>query len=46
MGYGDELMATGMARGAAARGKRVAFGDGQRIICGPYCFEHSAATGM
>lgn len=25
-------MATGMARGAAARGKRIAFGDGRRII--------------
>jgi hypothetical protein len=32
MGHGDQLMATGMARGAAARGKRIAFGDGQRII--------------
>jgi Glycosyltransferase family 9 (heptosyltransferase) len=32
MGYGDELIATGLARGAAARGKRIAFGDGQRII--------------
>lgn len=32
MGYGDELIASGLARGAAARGKRVAFGDGRRII--------------
>lgn len=32
MGYGDQLMATGMARGAAARGKRIAFGDGMRVI--------------
>lgn len=32
MGLGDNLMATGMARGAAARGKRIAFGDGLRII--------------
>lgn len=32
MGLGDNLMATGMARGAAARGKRIAFGDGRRII--------------
>jgi len=31
VGYGDNLMATGMARGAAARGKRIAFGDGQAI---------------
>lgn len=29
-------MATGLARGAKARGKRVAFGDGQRIIWGPW----------
>ena len=39
MGYGDELMATGIARGAAARGKRVAFGDGQGIIWGRHCAE-------
>lgn len=34
MGYGDQLIATGLARGAAERGKRVAFGDpnGRRII--------------
>lgn len=32
MGYGDELMGSGVARGAAARGKRIAFGDGKRII--------------
>jgi hypothetical protein len=31
MGIGDNLMATGMARGAAARGKRIAFGDGKAI---------------
>jgi ADP-heptose:LPS heptosyltransferase len=30
-------MATGMARGAAARGVRIAFGDGRRIIRGPWC---------
>jgi ADP-heptose:LPS heptosyltransferase len=36
MGYGDDLMASGMARGAAARGKRIAFGNGQRIIWGPW----------
>jgi Glycosyltransferase family 9 (heptosyltransferase) len=39
MGIGDEVMATGFARGAAARGKRVAFGDGRRIIWGPWCNE-------
>lgn len=32
MGLGDQLMATGMARGARARGKRIAFGDGRRIL--------------
>lgn len=29
-------MASGMARGAAARGKRIAFGDGTKIIWGPH----------
>lgn len=38
-GYGDELLATGLARGAAARGKRIAFGDGNRIIWGPHSAE-------
>lgn len=37
MGFGDEIMATGIARGAKARGKRIAFGDGKRIIWGPHC---------
>jgi hypothetical protein len=32
MGYGDQLMATGLARGARARGVRIALGDGQRIL--------------
>lgn len=32
MGIGDNIMASGMARGAAARGKRIAFGDGRKII--------------
>lgn len=31
MGLGDQLMATGMAKGAHARGKRIAFGDGRTI---------------
>jgi len=39
MGLGDQLMATGMARGANARGRRVAFGDGKRII-----WDHNSAT--
>ena len=30
-GYGDDLIATGLARGARARGKRIAFGDGSRL---------------
>lgn len=36
MGLGDNLMATGMAKGAANRGKRVAFGDGQKILWDHY----------
>lgn len=36
MGFGDEIMATGMARGAKDRGKRIAFGDGERIIFSPW----------
>jgi ADP-heptose:LPS heptosyltransferase len=32
MGYGDEIMATGMARGLAEKGKLAAFGDGRKII--------------
>jgi hypothetical protein len=31
MGLGDQLMASGMARGAHARGKAIAFGDGVKI---------------
>lgn len=31
MGWGDQIMGTGLARGAAARGKRIAFGDGHVI---------------
>lgn len=36
MGVGDDIMATGLARGAAKRGKRVAFGDGKKILWGPF----------
>jgi hypothetical protein len=36
VGFGDEILATGMARGAKARGKRIAFGDGKRIIFSPW----------
>lgn len=31
MGIGDQILATGLARGAQDRGKRIAFGDGYRI---------------
>jgi len=39
MGYGDEIIGTGLARGACERGKRIAFGDGKQIIWGPWCKE-------
>jgi len=39
MGYGDDIIATGLARGAASRGKRIAFGDGRRITWGPWSAE-------
>jgi len=39
MGYGDDIMATGLARGAAAEGKLAAFGDGRRIVWGPWSEE-------
>jgi hypothetical protein len=32
VGYGDEIISTGQARGAKARGKRIAFGNGTKII--------------
>ena len=44
MGHGDELLASGFARGARHRGKRIAFGDGHRIIWGPHSeavFKHN-----
>lgn len=37
MGHGDEIMATGMARGFYERGKQAAFGNGKKIIWGPHC---------
>lgn len=36
MGLGDNLMATGFAKGAAERGKRIAFGNGETIIWDQY----------
>lgn len=39
VGFGDEIMGSGMARGAHAKGKRVAFGDGQRISWSSWCPE-------
>lgn len=39
MGFGDEILASGMARGARGRGKLAAFGNGTRIIWGPNAAE-------
>jgi hypothetical protein len=36
MGLGDEILATGFARGAHARGKHVAFGDGKNYVVSPW----------
>lgn len=36
MGYGDELVASSFAKGAKARGKRIAFGDGKTIDWHPF----------
>lgn len=36
MGIGDDIIATSMAKGAADRGERVAFGDGRQIKWGPH----------
>ncbi|RWO57131.1 MAG: hypothetical protein EOS14_25030 [Mesorhizobium sp.] len=38
MGFGDQIMGTGLARGAFSKGKRIALGDGRRILWD----EHSA----
>lgn len=32
MGLGDQLIATGLAKGAAKRGKRIAFGNGFKLL--------------
>lgn len=39
MGLGDEILGSGMARGAAKNGYRVAFGNGRQIIWHPNAFE-------
>ena len=39
MGIGDDIMGTGLARGAKARGRPIAFGDGRHIIWGPFSEE-------
>src|SRR5215831_10094505 len=39
MGFGDEIIGTSLAKGMRARGKLAAFGDGQRILWGPWCEE-------
>jgi hypothetical protein len=36
MGLGDNLMATGFAKGAAKHGKRIAFGNGETILWDQY----------
>lgn len=39
MGFGDDIIGSGLARGMRARGMRAAFGDGKRIIWGPWSEE-------
>lgn len=39
MGFGDDLVATGLAKGLHAQGKRAAFGNGKKIIWGPWSEE-------
>ncbi len=36
MGIGDDIIATSFAKGAKYRGELIAFGNGQKIIWGPY----------
>jgi Glycosyltransferase family 9 (heptosyltransferase) len=39
VGYGDEIIGTGLARGLKDRGKLAAFGDGRKIIWSQWCEE-------
>lgn len=39
MGAGDDIIATGLARGFKADGKLAAFGDGHKILWGPFSEE-------
>jgi hypothetical protein len=39
VGFGDEIIGSGLARGAHARGKKIAFGDGKKIIWSKWCAE-------
>jgi len=39
MGYGDDVIATGIAKGAFARGKKIAFGHSGKILWGPFSAE-------
>ena len=39
MGFGDEIIGSGLARGAHARGKQIAFGDGHKINWSGWCSE-------
>ena len=39
MGYGDEIIGTGLAKGLARQHLKAAFGDGKKILWGPWCEE-------
>lgn len=39
MGIGDEIIGSGLARGAHARGKKIAFGDKRKILWSEWCKE-------
>jgi hypothetical protein len=39
LGFGDDILASGLAKGLHAQGKRAAFGDGKKIIWGPWSEE-------
>lgn len=39
MGFGDEIIGSGLAHGAKAQGKRAAFGDGTKIHWSSWCPE-------
>jgi hypothetical protein len=39
LGFGDEILGSGLAKGLYVQGKRAAFGDGKKIIWGPWAEE-------